>query len=114
MFLNKGEVVEVNLGNPPGEIKGHEQAFVRPCIVIKAFNNLQLAIVIPLTTKEPKYAYYTIVKLSKGTAGFRSDSFALCHQIRSVSFDRISQKRSRLEQKDILKIHSVLMDTLEI
>ena len=112
--FSKGEIVNVNLGTPPKEIKGHEQGFERPCIVIKSFNNLELAVVVPLTSKEPKYSLFTIVKVLKGTAGLATDSFALCHQIRTISFDRIVSKRSRLDIKDILKINSVLIDTLEL
>jgi mRNA interferase MazF len=114
MNLAKGEIIDVNLGQPPKEVKGHEQGFKRPCIVIKAFHNLGLAIVIPVTSNQPKYSIYTIVKLLKGSGGLTSDSYALCHQIRTVSFDRIIKKRGKLDSKDILKIHSVLIDTLEI
>lgn len=110
----KGDIVDVNLGNPPKEIKGHEQGSERPCVIIKSFNNLNLAVVVPLTTKEAKYSLFTIVKIIKGTAGLTSDSYALCHQIRTISFDRITGKRARLDKKDILKIHSVLIDTLEL
>ena len=112
--FSKGEIVNVNLGTPPKEIKGHEQGFERPCVIIKSFNNLDLAVVVPLTTKEAKYSLFTIVKILKGTAGLTADSFALCHQIRTVSFDRIVSKGARLDSKDILKIHSVLIDTLEL
>ena len=110
----KGEIINVNLGSPPKEIKGHEQGLERPCVVIKSFNNLGLAVVIPLTTKEAKYSLFTIVKILKGTAGLTTDSYALCHQIRTISFDRIISKRSKLDYKDILKIQSVLIDTLEL
>ncbi len=112
--FTKGDIVNVNLGSPPKEIKGHEQGFERPCVVIRSFNNLDLAIVVPLTSKEAKYSLFTIVKILKGTAGLTADSYVLCHQIRTISFDRIVSKRARLDNKDILKIHSVLIDTLEL
>jgi mRNA interferase MazF len=112
--FSKGEIVDVNLGTPPKEIKGHEQGFERPCVIIKSFNNLELAIVIPLTKKEAKYSLFTIVKILKGIAGLTADSYALCHQIRTISFDRIVSKRARLDSRHILKIHSVLIDTLEL
>ncbi len=112
--FTKGEIINVNLGIPPKEIKGHEQGMERPCVVIKSFNNLYLAVVVPLTTKEAKYSLFTIVKILKGTAGLTAESYALCHQIRTISFDRIKSKRAKLENKDILKIHSVLIDTLEL
>lgn len=116
MKLNftKGEVIDVNLGTPPKEIKGHEQGLNRPCVIIKSFNNLELAVIIPLTTKEAKYSLFTIVKILKGSAGLSKDSYALCHQIRTISFDRIVSKRARLDNKDILKINAVLIDTLEL
>jgi mRNA interferase MazF len=114
MNLSKGDIIDVNLGQPPKEIKGHEQGFDRPCIVIKSFNNLELAIVIPLTSKQPKYSIFTIVKLLKETAGLKKESYALCHQIRTISFDRVKIKLGKLDSKNILKIHAVLIDTLEI
>lgn len=110
----KGEIINVNLGIPPKEIKGHEQGMERPCVVIKSFNNLDLVVIVPLTTKEAKYSLFTIVKIPKGTAGLTADSYELCHQIRTISFDRITSKRAKLDKKDILKIHSVLIDTLEL
>lgn len=116
MKLNytKGEIVNANLGNPPKEIRGHEQGFERPCVIIKSFKNLELAVVVPLTTKEPKYSLFTIVRILKGTGGLTADSYVLCHQIRTISFDRITSNRTKLDNKDILKIHSVLIDTLEL
>ena len=108
----KGEIVDVNLGKPPKEIKGHEQGFKRPCVIIRTFSHLGLAIVIPCTSKMQKYNYYTLVKLKKGSGGLSVDSSALCHQIRTISFDRISGKRGKLEKKNILKIQSVLIDIL--
>jgi mRNA interferase MazF len=114
MNFTKGEIIDVNLGNPPDEIKGHEQGFKRPCIVVKSFDSLKLAVVVPFTTQEPKYPLFTIVKILKGSGGLTADSYALCHQIRTISFDRITSKRAKLANKDILKIHSVLIDALEL
>ncbi|HNI43104.1 MAG TPA: type II toxin-antitoxin system PemK/MazF family toxin, partial [Chitinophagales bacterium] len=85
----KGDVINVDLGSPPAEIKGHEQAYIRPCIVITAFEQLGLVIVIPLTSSKPKFNLYTVVKILQNEGGLRSDSYALCHQIRTISFDRI-------------------------
>ena len=113
-LFTKGEIINVDLGAPPKEIKGHEQGFERPCIVIKSFNNLELAIIIPLTSKTPPYSLFSIVKIDKGTAGLTADSYALCHQIRTISFDRIISKRARLSEKDVLKIQAVLLDVLEL
>ncbi|MCH8904565.1 MAG: type II toxin-antitoxin system PemK/MazF family toxin [Bacteroidetes bacterium] len=110
----KGDVILVELGKPPKGIKGHEQAYKRPCVVLKAFPQLQLAIIIPFTSASPKYSYYSIVRVLKGANGLTEDSFALCHQIRAVSFDRIISKTGTLDVKDILKIQAVLIDLLDI
>ncbi len=66
--LSKGNNF-VDLGTPPKEVKGHEQGYDRPCIVIRSFPQLELAIVTPCTSEEPKYNHYTIVKLSKVQMG---------------------------------------------
>lgn len=114
MNLAKGDIIDVDFGQPPKEVKGHEQGYRRPCVVIKEFSNLGLAIVIPITSKKPKYSFFTIVKLSKGSGGLTTDSYVLCHQIRAISLDRVIKTRKILDNNDILKIHAVLIDTLEI
>lgn len=110
----KGDIVDVNLGSPPAEVKGHEQGKIRPCIVIKSFNRLSLITVIPVTSVEPKYGTFTVVKIPKGTGGLTADSYALCHQIKTISFDRVLSYRGKLDATVIHKIHTVLIDTLEL
>lgn len=112
--FQKGDIVNVDLGEPPKEVKGHEQGFQRPCIIIKSFLQLHLAIIASCTTQVPKYNHYTIVKLLKGSGGLSKDSFVLCHQIRAISFDRIISKQESIDKKDFLKIQAVLIDTLEL
>lgn len=112
--FQKGEIINVDLGAPPKEVKGHEQGFDRPCVVIQSFPLLELAVVTPCTSKEPKFSHYTIVKLSKGSGGLATDSYVLCHQIRTISFDRINAKRGKLEMKNLLKVQAVLSDILDI
>ncbi len=114
MRYKKGDIIDIDLGKPPEEIKGHEQGFVRPCVVIKAFMPLGLIIIVPCTKTSPKYNLYSIVRLNKGLGGLTSDSFALCHQIRTISVDRIKRKRGQLGKTEIFKIHSVLLDALEL
>lgn len=112
--FEKGQVVNVDLGNPPNEIKGHEQAKERPCVIIQVFAPLQLAIVIPVSGNAPSSHLYTVVSLPVGSGGLIKDSFALCHQIRVVSFERISRHFGKLGNREFLKIKAVLSDTLEL
>lgn len=113
-MFTKGEIVNIDLGNPPNEVKGHEQAKLRPCLVIKPFNTLKLLIVLPITSKEPKFALFTIVKLGVGEGGLTKDSWVLCHQIRTVSIDRVKSIRGLITDRSFNKTLMVLKDVLEV
>ena len=76
-FLSKGDIVDVDLGQKPNAIKGHEQAKERPCVIIKAFNNLGLAIILPITGTKPPQHLFTFVHLAKGMGGLSKESFVL-------------------------------------
>jgi mRNA-degrading endonuclease toxin of MazEF toxin-antitoxin module len=107
-----GDIVIVDLGLPPVAIKGHEQAKTRPCVVVKFFPSLKLMTVVPCTSQEPKYSLYTVVPLTAGAGGLAVESYALCHQIRSVSIDRIIDKKGALSLNDWLRIRTVLIDAI--
>lgn len=110
--LTSGMIVLVNLGDI-SEIKGHEQAKLRPCVVVACFPHLQLATVLPVTSNE-KLKYYTIVPLVSGAGGLVKDSYVLCHQIRTISFERITKAIGKLESRDYMKVQVVLADMLKI
>lgn len=110
----QGNIVNVDLGMPPKEVQGHEQGYERPCIVVKAFPSMHLAIVLPCTSKTPSYSHFTIVRLQKGSGGLAMDSFVLCHQVRTISFGRILKVVGNIGAKDLLKIKAVLIDTLDL
>lgn len=107
-----GNIVNVDLGEPPYEVKGHEQGYERPCVIVKVFPEMKLAIVLPCTSKEPRYNHFTIVKVPQGTGGLTMDSYVLCHQIRTISYDRILTIIGSMDAKNMLKIRSVLSDSL--
>ena len=109
-----GDLVDINLGSPPDQVKGHEQGEIRPCLVIKSFERLGLLIVIPVTGTQQMYSLYTIVELPAGTGGLTKTSYALCHQIRTVSLKRITKRRGSITSRDLSKVITVLRDTLEI
>lgn len=99
-----------------GEIEsvvGHEQAFHRPCIVVQSFNSLQLALVIPITSST-KLTHYSIIKIAKGEGGLTTESYALCHQMRTISLQRITSTRGTLPDRTFNKIRGVLRDIMEL
>lgn len=113
-MFKRGDIIFVDLGSPPIEVKGHEQGNKRPCVVIKSLDALKLFIVVPITTKEKSFLHYTMVELNSGTGGLKEDSFALCHQIRTISDKRVLKKFGAVASRDLSKIITVLQDTLEI
>lgn len=105
-----GEIVMVDLGEVR-HVRGHEQAKHRPCVVVNSFPNLELLIVLPVTTSS-RLSLYTIVPLMRGCGGLTKDSAVLCHQIRCISGDRITRSLGILEKRDLVKVQVVLSDTL--
>lgn len=103
----------VNLGSPPDEIKGHEQGLKRPCLMIKHFSHLSLLTVIPITSKKQKYNPYSIVNLKKGDGNLIYDSYLLCHQIRTISEDRVMEKKGTIDDNSLLMIKSVVVDIFD-
>ncbi len=51
----KGDLVWVDLGKPPDEVKGHEQANKRPCVVLSNFGSLKLALVAMFENRTSKF-----------------------------------------------------------
>lgn len=97
----KGDVVLVDLGKPPSEVVGHEQAYVRPGEVLANFEHLELLIVAPCSTQDKPYLHATAVKVDAGTGGLEKGTFILLHQIRTLSHQRIKRTIGRLPE-DIL------------
>ncbi len=112
IVFTKGEIVDIDLGQPPNEIKGHEQGMQRPCLVVKSLHQLGLLVILPITGTEAKYSLYTIVKISTGEGGLTKDSYALFHQIRTISIDRVKKRRGIVSERTFNKVTSVLLDTL--
>ncbi len=113
-IYQKGEVVWVNLGEPPEQVIGHEQGYKRPCVVLSDFGSLKLALVAPCTSKMKIHLFPTSVLVSAGTGGLKEDSMILLHQIRTVSHDRIAGKIGVLPESIMGKVDTVLSDILDI
>lgn len=97
-----GELWLVDL-NP---ICGHEQGGTRPCVVISVdeFNSsgLELAIVVPLTTKQKGFP--THVELVPPDGGIKKISYAKCEDIRSISLERLLNRLGRVSATVLQKI----------
>jgi len=111
--LTASTIVLVNLGTIRS-VEGHEQALTRPCLVIKSLNKLKLATVTPLSTSKPPTAAGPVIKISKGVANLKSDSFVLLHQIRTISTNRIEHDIGQLPEAQFVKIQLGLKHFLEL
>jgi mRNA-degrading endonuclease toxin of MazEF toxin-antitoxin module len=101
------DIVLVDLGTVR-HVQGHEQALKRPCVIIKSLNQLKLATVVPLSTSRPPQAAGREVKISKGSGNIDRDSFALIHQIRTISCQRIRHKIGQLPARQFKKVQKAL------
>lgn len=103
-----GDIVIVDLGM----VKGHEQEGMRPSVIIKYFSYFKLIVILPLTTRDKGWA--TQVKILKDEGGLKEDSFALCHQIRSISIERIVKFLGRIKPLTLKKLKATLAISLNI
>ena len=105
-------IYNVNLGSPTG----HEQGGERPAIVIKVLNELNMSIIIPLTSNLEKLNLPYTVRINKSNiTNLKEDSVALIFQIKAIDNRRIlSSEIGKLEEKQINKIKTIIKDMLYI
>jgi len=84
---------------------GHEQAGHRPVLVLShdvISRTIGLVAIVPLTTwKKGRRVYPTEVLLPTEATSLSSPSLALCHQVRTVSENRLSPAKSRLDDEKL-------------
>ena len=69
---------------------GHEEAGVRRALVVSAesYHRSRMATVCPISARPPRYP--NEVALPHGQAGQTKDAVILCHQVRTISLDRVT------------------------
>jgi len=73
-----------------------------------------LLIAVPISGSRPKVELYTTVELKAGNNGLTKDSFALCHQLRSVSEQRLGRTLGRLSALDLEKVRAVVKGMMRL
>lgn len=111
--LAPGTVVDIDLGLPPAT-RGREQQKRRPCMVVVHLARLGLLVVVPISGNAPRHIAFTSVAIAAGTNGLTKDSFALCHQVRSVSPERLGKVRGQLNRLDLERVRAVLKAMLQL
>lgn len=108
----RGEVYEVDLGQPVG----HEPAFRRPAVVVSVdiLNNSpgQLVMVVPVTSAA--YGLRSHVELEPGSSGLGHTSYARCDQLRVISTARLSSRRGLIAPDQMHAIDQALGFVLDL
>lgn len=96
--------------------EGHEQSRQRPAIVFKVINELNMCIVIPLTSNMNHLNMPYTVQINKtGHTNLREDSVALVFQIRAIDKMRMTGNQiGKVEEYQVNKIKSSLREMLSL
>ncbi|NER39092.1 MAG: type II toxin-antitoxin system PemK/MazF family toxin [Oscillatoria sp. SIO1A7] len=108
----RGDIWLVDL-NPA---RGHEQGGKRPCLVVSVdlFNSgpSELAVVLPVTTKDKGIPFHVEVNPSEG--GLREKSFIKCEDIRSISTERFVQRWGAVSTTTMMMVEERLRILLSL
>jgi mRNA interferase MazF len=108
----RGEVYDVDLGQPVG----HEPAFRRPAVVVSVdiLNNGpgRLVVVVPVTSTP--YGLRSHVEVETGRSGLEHSSYARCDQLCVISTDRLSTRRGMVAPDQLRAIDQALRFVLDL
>ena len=108
----RGEVYDVDLGQPVG----HEPALVRPAVVasVDILNNGpgQLVVVVPVSSVA--YGLRSHVELEPGSSGLDHASYARCDQLRVFSTGRLGSRRGMVTPDEVDRIDQALRFVLDL
>lgn len=99
-----------------GTGKGHEQSYPRPAIIFKVIHELNMCLVIPLTSNLNHLNLpYTLQINATSTTNLMTDSVALVFQLRAIDDTRITGSEiGSLEEQQINKIKIIIKDMLNL
>jgi mRNA interferase MazF len=111
MIVKRGEIWLANL-NPT---QGSEQAGIRPVLIFQ--NNLiskytTTVLTIPFTTNLRRAALPSCVQIAKGEGGLRSDSVALCHQLRVWGKTRLQKRLGEINKETLDRVENCAVFTM--
>jgi len=108
----RGEVYNVDLGQPIG----HEPGFPRPAVVVSAdiLNNGAggLVMVVPVTSTA--HGLRSHIKVEPGTSGLAYTSYARCDQLRVISTERLASRLGMLAPDSLRSLDRALRFVLDL
>lgn len=114
-YFQEKDIWQIRLNIDNQDIIGHEQDKDRPCLILKVFPGVKLAIIIPIShiLRTQRFSYTKLINKSPSN-GLNTDSVALIFQVRSVSFDRFLRKYGIIENFYWDSIKDLLSDCFDI
>ena len=113
--MKRGEVFTARL-NP---VEGSEQAGVARPVIVVSRNAINAAspvvVVVPCTTyRQGRRIYPSQVLLRTPEGGLKTDSIALCGQVRAIAKTRLRSHWGKLSSSAMKKIDLALLVTLDL
>lgn len=103
--MKRGEIYLADLGDPIA----HEQAFVRPVLVISAQPWLDsrppVVFVVPLTRTLRDAP--THVEIEPGSSGLAATSYAKCEDLRAVSVQRLERRFGTVDDLTLMHVETI-------
>jgi mRNA interferase MazF len=97
---------------------GSEQAGRRPVVIVSRdaiHNSSSVAVVVPLTNRNNKqHIYHSQIEIRRGEAGLKTDSVALCEQVRAISQERLRDFLGHLSVARIAQVDAALRIALDL
>ncbi len=110
--MRRGEIYLADLGDPVG----HEQAFVRPVLVLSAQpwldSNPPVVVVAPLTRTRRESA--TVVEVEPGSSGLAETSYVKCEDLRAVSVARLERRFGVADELSVLRVETIVRRLLAL
>lgn len=111
MEIKQGEIYWTHLGS----VRGHEQAGLRPVIVIQCnpLNRmLNTVMIIPMTSNLRVNNPIITQFVPQNVSGLKRDSVALLHQIQAIDKRKLLKKAGAISKKDYFEIRFKLIQNI--
>ena len=103
--MRRGEIYLADLGDPVG----HEQALVRPVLLLSAQPWLDsrppVVTIVPLTRTRRDAP--THIEVEPGASGLAATSYVKCEDLRAVSPERLGRRFGMLEDVALLQVETI-------
>ncbi|MCX6024280.1 MAG: type II toxin-antitoxin system PemK/MazF family toxin [Chloroflexi bacterium] len=97
-------------------VRGHEQGGRRPCLVVSwdPFNSgpADLVIILPITTTDRRIRSH--IPMDPPEGGLPRRSFILCEQVRSISKERLLDRRGPVSPEIMAQVEEALAVLLDL